>query len=149
MTQTLTLGILPVTMIVLYRYNEKMVFYLKEAAVMEKISRLHTPDSIQADVGKAKNEVLLAAEAYGNYVKVYYASEDGWRQEVQRITLSSLVDDLSTDGVLRCHRSFAVNVGEVRHISGNAQGLQLLVGAGELEVPVSRTYLKAVRDALG
>lgn len=40
MTQTMTLGVLPVTMIVLYRYNEKMVFYLKEAAVMEKTSRL-------------------------------------------------------------------------------------------------------------
>jgi hypothetical protein len=149
MTQTLTLGVLPITMIVLYRYNEKMVFYLKEAAVMEKASHLRSIEPAKTKAKQTDKDVFLAAEAYGNYVKVHYASEDGWRQEVQRLTLSSLVADLSSAGVVRCHRSFAVHPGEVRYVSGNAQGLQLLLGEGELEVPVSRTYLKEVREALG
>ncbi len=153
MSQTLALGALPVTMIVLYRYNEKMVFYLKEAAVMEKNAHLRSVEPIPNELVHSSTtdceDVFLAAEAFGNYVKVYYADGEGWRQEVQRLTLSNLVEDLKAAGVIRCHRSFAVNPRQVKHISGNAQGLQLLVGKGELEVPVSRTYLKAVREALG
>jgi len=128
------------------------VFYLKEAAVMEKSSRLRSAEQAMhapADVPTDAGDVFLAAEAFGNYVKVYYADGESWRQEVQRLTLSSLVNDLGAEGVIRCHRSFAVAPGQVRHISGNAQGLQLLVGKGELMVPVSRTYLKVVREALG
>lgn len=149
--QTTALGILPVTMIVLYRYNEKMVYYLQQAAQVERTSRLTTKDHLpSSDVHNAgSNEgIFLAAEAYGNYVKVYYVSKEGWRQEVQRVTLSKLVDDLSPTGVIRCHRSFAVASGQVKSVNGNAQGLQLLVGTSGLEIPVSRTYLKAVREAL-
>jgi hypothetical protein len=148
--QTMALGMLPVTMIVMYRYNEKMVFYLKEAAEMERTSRLRivsvpVPDTAQAP---GDQDVFLAAEAFGNYVKVYYASDTGWRKEVQRLTLSKLVDEMAVVGVIRCHRSFAVSTEQVRHISGNAQGLQLQVGAGALEVPVSRSYIKLVRETL-
>ena len=146
MTQTMSLAVLPVTMIVLYRYNEKMVYYLKEAATLEKSNRPRSPEQTEAF---AERDVFLAAEAFGNYVKVYYAEGEGWRQEVQRLTLSSLVEGLAAEGVVRCHRSFAVAPGEVRHISGNAQGLQLQVGQGDLKIPVSRTYLKSVRAALG
>jgi len=147
LTQTLALGILPVTIIVLYRYNEKMAFYLQQAAEVERASRL-MPKAGSPAPEDVSSEVFLAAEAYGNYVKVYYASPDSWKQEVQRETLSKLVDKLSPTGVIRCHRSFAVAPQQVKHVSGNAQGLQLLVGKGELEIPVSRTYLKAVREAL-
>jgi hypothetical protein len=145
--QTVALGILPVTMIVLYRYNEKMAYYLQQAAEVERASRLMPKeDGLSAEA--PSREIFLAAEAYGNYVKAYYATKDGWRQEIQRVTLSKLVDNLSSTGVIRCHRSFAVASGQVKNVSGNAQGLQLLVGTSELKIPVSRTYLKAVREAL-
>jgi len=149
--QTLALGVLPVTMIVLFRFNQKSVFYLKQA---EEIRRgTPAPDnfplaSANSDPEKMANG-FLAAEAFGNYVKVYFETEGGYRQEVERTTLAKLVAEKENEGVVRCHRSFAVQPSYVREVSGNAQGLRLLVGKGDLEVPVSRTYLPTVRSALG
>lgn len=150
MTQTLALGVLPVTMIVLFRFNQKSVFYLKQAAEFRQKSStvaVPTPALTEADPEEAL-PVFLAAEAFGNYVKVYFATDEGYRQEVQRVTLVSLVAEREEAGVIRCHRSFAVQPERVHEVSGNAQGLRLLVGNGDLEVPVSRTYLPAVKAAL-
>jgi len=149
--QTLALGVLPITMIVLFRFNQKSVFYLKQAEAI-RLGGATTDSSplapANSKAGKAATS-FLAAEAFGNYVKVYFETEGGHRQEVERTTLAKLVADKESEGVVRCHRSFAVQPAYVREVSGNAQGLKLLVGKGDLEVPVSRSFLPAVRTALG
>lgn len=92
MVQTLALGVLPVTMIVLFRFNQKSVFYLKQAVEFRNrpsTSAAPAPVLPAADPGQGR-PVFLAAEAFGNYVKVYFATEEGYRQEVQRMTLVSL-----------------------------------------------------------
>lgn len=149
--QTTALGILPVTMIVLFRYNAKMAYHLEQALEMTNrpASRTRSPESKPEPENPKPEATLLAAEAFGNYVKLYYSTPDGWRQEVERTTLQSIVEADPTKRLIRCHRSFAVATESILRVSGNAQGLKLSVGEGGLEIPVSRSYIPIVREAVG
>lgn len=146
-TQTMVLGWLPITMIVLYRYNAKMVRYLQEAEAIQE-ARPQVQRQPQAVPSPSAPFVPLAAEAFGNYVKLYYVNGEELRRETERTTLQQVVDQYAQHGFIRCHRSYAVALPEVRHVSGNAQGLRLLVGHLRLEIPVSRKHLAEVRKAL-
>jgi DNA-binding LytR/AlgR family response regulator len=58
-------------------------------------------------------------------------------------------EQLQSTAVVRCHRSFLINVNAIEHVSGNAQGLRLqLVMVSGVEVPVSRSYIPKLRALL-
>lgn len=88
-------------------------------------------------------------EAMQNYVCVYYISENELKKEVQRETIANMEARLSGTAIVRCHRSYLVNVDCIAQVSGNAQGLKLrLTDVPEPEVPVSRSYITALRQLL-
>jgi DNA-binding LytR/AlgR family response regulator len=47
--------------------------------------------------------------------------------------------------IQRCHRSYLVNRRRVARAMGNAQGLTLHLDRGEIEVPVSRSFVASFR----
>ena len=68
---------------------------------------------------------------------------------VKRITLSSFCDQLGEmKEVVRTHRAYAVNIGFLKHTSGNAQGYQLTMEGVEFTVPVSRKYMPEFDEAV-
>ncbi|MEM6769738.1 MAG: LytTR family DNA-binding domain-containing protein, partial [Bacteroidota bacterium] len=143
--QTTALGILPITMIVLYRYNLKLRANLETAA---KLTSVVTPSVPTEGLPTQSFTGVVAAEAYGNYVKVYRARLDEVSLKTERITLSKFVAEQDADDLIRCHRSFAVNPHWVSEVSGNAQGLRLTLREGGIEIPVSRTYIPVIKEAL-
>ncbi|MFK8020557.1 MAG: LytTR family DNA-binding domain-containing protein [Pseudomonadales bacterium] len=101
--------------------------------------------------------VSLAAiryvEAMQNYIAVYYVKEGIIVSEMIRQTLSATEAEIAkvctANEVLRCHRSFLVNVSKIEKVSGNAQGLRLrLSDFDDTEIPVSRSYIPALRSLL-
>lgn len=141
--QTLVVGILPITMIVLYQYNRKLRQNLQEAAEIRKASGLDVlPKAAPLELASGE---ILGAEAYGNYVKVYLNTPSGYETEVRRMTLNKFVEAHSATGMLRCHRSYAANPAFVSKVDGNAQGLRLSFGIGDLEIPVSRSFIPSVK----
>lgn len=95
-------------------------------------------------------EAMLFCEARGNYLRCVYL-EEGQGQEITiRATLSSVVEQVEGTPLLRCHRSFLVNTHLIAQASGNAQGLRLKMQAWpDEEVPVSRAYVKPLREKIG
>ncbi|MEO0734569.1 MAG: LytTR family DNA-binding domain-containing protein, partial [Bacteroidota bacterium] len=91
---------------------------------------------------------LLFCESRQNYVRCVYLSEGEVREQTIRATLTGVAEQLRGSTLLRCHRSYLVNVEHIRQAQGNAQGLRLeLIGTDE-EVPVSRTYVSVLREAV-
>lgn len=138
--QTLSLGVLPITMLVLYRYNARRAFFLEQAL------KLRQPAAPTGTV--TSTDTPLAAEAFGNYVKLYFPDGAEARRVVERTTLGEVAERYATAGLLRCHRSWVVDVARVTAVSGNAQGLNLTVDGFERTIPVSRSYLATVRAVL-
>ncbi|MGB0916005.1 MAG: LytR/AlgR family response regulator transcription factor, partial [Flavobacteriales bacterium] len=95
---------------------------------------------------KLNSEQIRYAEAMQNYVTVWFVEGNEMKKETLRATVSSIEEQLSDCSVIRCHRSYLVNVNTVEKVSGNAQGLRLKLSAvSEFEVPVSRSYIDEIR----
>ena len=73
--------------------------------------------------------------------------ENTLKKVTYRVTLSSLEIQLKeASSLIRCHRSYLVNLNKVKNISGNAQGLKLeLINQSEI-IPVSRNYIPIVKQ---
>ena len=51
--------------------------------------------------------------------------------------------------IFQCHRSFIVNLSNIRSAHGNSNGYQLTVGNEQHTVPVSRSYVPKLRSFVG
>ena len=88
---------------------------------------------------------ILFIEAKQNYVYVVFESNSGIQKEIIRNTLTAVEKALHHTDIIRSHRSFLVNKSKIASVSGNAQGLTLILTQGEFEVPVSRKYISTFR----
>ena len=87
------------------------------------------------------------AQAQDNYVALYYLKNKTLHKELIRTSLSDLLIKVSWDDLIRCHRSYAVNIKQVHSVK---QGNPMLLYLRDLEAPirVSRSYNKSVRSHL-
>jgi hypothetical protein len=90
---------------------------------------------------------LYYLQSQDNYTDIVFCRE-GLRQH--QLIRSSLTRFNKMHGrhLHRCHRSFAVNLSQVIHCSGNQHGLSLTLMNLPEKIPVSRSYVKSVLAAL-
>ncbi len=116
-------------------------------SVTGPLSRTETPVTL-GEVLTLLPADLLFCEARQNYVRVVFTDGDRTEEETIRATLTGVEGQLRTPNILRCHRSFLVNVNRVEAASGNAQGLRLTVAGWPETVPVSRSFVPELRRAV-
>ena len=93
-------------------------------------------------------ENLIYLEASDNYVTINYLHKDKTSRFMVRNTLKNLETTLSETGILRCHRSFMVNIDMVKVIRREKGGLKLEIeGTPVIEIPVSKTYMDEILAA--
>ena len=92
---------------------------------------------------------FLYAEAQKNCVDIYFLREGHVEHQQLRTTLTSVLADANEKSIFQCHRSFIVNLSNIRSAHGNSNGYQLTVGDEHHTVPVSRSYVKTLRSFVG
>ena len=102
---------------------------------------------------------LLYIEAVGNYVKVLSLNKDQAvaKQEnnevhthMLRATMKQMEDALQAyPMIVRCHRAFMVNLGQVEQISSNSRAMQLVMRHSHDAIPVSRSNVNKLKELLG
>lgn len=85
------------------------------------------------------------AAAHGNYIDFYFEDKGEIRFKTYRINLTTFEKQLNASYLHRCHRSYLVNLNKVTDVSGNAQGLKLLLDDNRTVVPVSRKYISEIK----
>jgi hypothetical protein len=160
---TFLIGIFPVTGAVLFSYIRQLKKY---TAAAEELP-VHLPqqvisdDTVVSDAPAAVTITLLAdnekdaitfvaadllfIESSDNYCTVVYLKDGptGPRQPVKpllRSSLSRLENQIARAHIVRCHRSYIVNLDRVERVTGNAQGYKLHLLGGQFQVPVARKY---------
>jgi hypothetical protein len=84
-----------------------------------------------------------------NYVRIYYVKGNQSASYLLRNTLRKAEEVLADDPkFFRCHRAYIVNLAEVEHVSGNAQGYKLYLKDMEETIPVSRNLNKELSERL-
>ncbi len=89
-----------------------------------------------------KKEDLLYLEAADNYIIIHYLTAQKPVRYMIRNTLKRIEQEMPGSGLVRCHRSYMVNIDNVKVIRKEKEGL--IIGfehpAG-ITVPISKTYL--------
>ncbi len=85
-------------------------------------------------------------EALQNYVKIAYIDNDGHLKiQIERATLKEIQTKVKDSSILKCHRSYLVNVNAIINTVGNSQGLSLTLSDCDMIIPVSRTWVPIFR----
>lgn len=156
------IGIFPATFGVMLNY----IIQLKKFNQQIVVHHHHTPEitlAEQVSENKVQNSVLLKLiaenekdsielavdslyfiESSDNYSTVFYEKNQKLQKELLRSSLTRLESQISSENIVRCHRSFIVNLDKVEKVTGNAQGYKLHLKSPELLVPVARKYSEII-----
>ena len=92
---------------------------------------------------------LLYIEAFGNYVKVCQLQDNEVQTHMLRATMKQMEDELQDYSmIVRCHRAFMVNLGQVEQISSNSRAMQLVMRHSHDAIPVSRSNVNKLKELL-
>lgn len=158
-SRTFVLGGIPIAFITLLDYQRKVKLNTNKASnilLSNKKEFLKDSEETRHQIlTDLKNETISFNEndfnyaiAVGNYIDMYVLVENTLKKVTYRITLSSFEKQLDkTSSLIRCHRSYLVNLKKVESITGNAQGLKLELKNQSEIVPVSRKYIPIVKQS--
>ncbi len=158
---TFLLGVFPTAGAVLFNYIRQLKKYSQSAAQFPAYSsapgmttnlpaETHSIDLTEKPIKLvADNEKdtlvldiadLLFIESSDNYCTVVYQQGNKVSKPLLRSSLSRLAGQINQPHIVRCHRSYLVNLDRVERVTGNAQGYKLHLSDGNFMVPVSRQY---------
>lgn len=169
---TLAVGLIPVSLIVLFRHNRLLHANLKLAQEMNAELRppnrlvppveqpvaaptmlTNEPLTFSADNGSEAITIpqqdFLFAVAADNYVELHFVENSQPKKSLIRSTLTRLEESVAHHpNLVRCHRAYLVNLQQVVNFSGNAQGLKLELHFSSERIPVSRKMVPAIKSLL-
>lgn len=165
LSTTFAVGVFPSVLIPLSNYVYLLRKYSAPATVAQnpasspvQSATAERPETIElvAENGKDRLTIaltdLLYIESSDNYSTVFWAKNEKSAtggngkigKELVRSSLSRLETQITVPAVVRCHRSYIVNLAKVRSVSGNAQGYKLHLDGLETPIPVARKYSQIV-----
>lgn len=156
----LTIGIVPLSIITIITQNNALKRNLNSSKeinqmlserinISPKQEDLITLNKSTKESISIRPEDILYMESEGNYVNVHYRQDEKVTYKQIRSTIKQMEETLQNHPMfIRCHRAFIVNINYISNAEGNTQGYQLTLSNVPLEIPVSRTYLKNIKDAL-
>lgn len=144
-----TFGVMLNYIIQLKKYNQTIIVQHQtpEVVLNEKISENKTLKLIaenEKDSIELSTDSLYFIESSDNYSTVFYEKSGKLQKDLLRSSLTRLESQILSENIVRCHRSFIVNLDKVEKVTGNAQGYKLHLEAPELLVPVARKYSEIV-----
>lgn len=158
---TFSVGLIPVAIITCLLINEDLKYNLDRSKNLQANETTELTDepplpSLVVLSGNTNKQIsvapenILYIEACGNYISINYTDDKGKLAQTQlRATISRVEEQLNPfHNIIRCHRAFLVNTSYVNTIRRNSSGLLLYLEKVNDEIPVSRTYTKAVSAKL-
>jgi len=95
-----------------------------------------------------QNEDLLYLEAADNYVTIHYHFGEKVQKFMVRNSMRTYEEQFKNSNIIRCHRSYMVNLDKVRIIRKEKDGLHLEIDSvPPVSLLVSKTYVPGVMEA--
>jgi len=165
---TLLIGVFPVTFFVLANHfrllhrNEKSAELLTGEIRRHRVESSHElPEAIpgksetirltsenEKEVVDLHVDDLILIESADNYSTVYFLQNGKIQNKLLRSSLKRLELQAQHENLLRCHRTYIVNLKKVITVQGNAQGYRLRFHGFDQAFPVSRALNDTIRERL-
>ena len=122
------------------RANQQLESKSSDNLIIEELSF-----NLQNSSLKIKFNDFLCVKSMGNYVTLYFIKGNQLKKEIIRTTMKKIEDDfLDYKKIIRCHKSYFVNLNKVKTTSGNARALYLHINELDFQIPVSRNFSKEI-----
>jgi hypothetical protein len=152
-------GLLPLSLIILIHYSLILKNQLtKVNEINSQLSHLLNDEQnpkIEIPAENPKNNLkiplhsLLFISSADNYATIHYIKNEKNTRELIRNTLTQIADAFDNKlQVIRCHRSFIINLSNVEKIITNTSGYYAKIRRVEDPIPISRIYSRKVLSSL-
>lgn len=156
---TLLVGVFPVIISTLLIFQNRLKKALNKARELNQSvsakknttdEMIHIPSKNKSEDFKIPLNTLLCIRAVENYIEVCFDENKKVKKHILRNTLKEVENVFENHSqIIKCHRSYLVNLEKISSFSGNAQGLKLhLITPNEVEIPVSRSYVEEIKKRL-
>ena len=152
---TILFAIIPISIRTIGVKNWLLKQQLKEAQELANVIEENSPENNSFDEIVLKSNIvndavatnskdLLFIEAEKNYVTIVVNKDGKIHKTLLRLSLVKAQEQITSDAIIRSHRSFLVNINAVSKVIGNSQGLKLVLSDELTPVPVSRSHKEEV-----
>ena len=96
------------------------------------------------------SESLYYMESQDNYVKIYYENQGKLLSYMLRCRTKVIEENLADTSMVRCHRSYIVNVMKINHIKKGGKSRYIVLTNEQIKpIPVSKSYFKNIIEKIG
>lgn len=113
------------------------------------VDLLHFPDEKEETRLSIKSSHVLYVESSDNYVTIYYTDANMVKKEMVRNTLKRIENEFKDKGLMRCHRSFIINVQNIETIKKVNRSYQIKLKHIDTVIPVSKSFIPQVKELFG
>lgn len=143
---TFAIGIFPVVGLIISDYFKKVKIVnqsknVKDERILNLIAE-NGKDSFSIPVN-----TLLFIQSTDNYCEVN-CFDESLEKILIRNTLNDLSKQIPYDNIVRCHRSYIVNLNNIEKCEGNSQGMKITFQNVEKKIKVSRKYVNKIRKLI-
>lgn len=115
--------------------------------IAEKL--VHFVSDYQKDTLSVKVSQILLIRSAGNYIEVFWKQAADASRQLIRYSLTNAEEVVKEyKFIMRCHRSFLVNVNHIDRVEGNSQGYRIYFDKIDFPVPVSKIYVNKLRELI-
>ncbi len=162
-TTVILLGMFPILASVMLKHNKYLALNSREAQEISEdlkgyqvktLHEDHHQDWIKFLAENEKDEISLMAdqllyiESADNYCNIVSLEQGAQQKTLMRSSLKRVESQINYPYILRCHRSYIVNLNQVQSITGNAQGYRLHFKNENGSVAVARNYAAQILSVL-
>ncbi len=157
-TKILLLGLLPVAVLITINQERLLRSHLISAQQLNKQllekkqhkkKLIHFVSEYKNDTLSIKADLLITIKSSDNYIEVYYKNNELVKKQIIRSSLKRVEELIyGYEFILRCHRSYIVNIKFINEIQGNPQGFQLFMDGIDFTVPVSQKYIHEFKNKI-
>ncbi len=145
------LAIIPVAALITVNYNRMLHSHLRTAIMMnrklaeskhQKEKLVHFDSEYKKDHLIIQSGAIIFIRSADNYVEVFYESDGTVKRKMIRNALKNVEAILEEfDFIIKCHRSYLVNITHIKEIQGNSLGYKLYFEGTDVPALVSQKYI--------
>lgn len=130
-------------------HNQKLQETLKNKKKYDQREIINIPSDNQNEIINFDLRQLLFIKSDGNYIDIYLKENEEIVKMLHRASIQTIENYLSEFSyIIRTHRSYLVNIQNIKSSKGNARNYQLYFEKTEISVPVSRSRFQKFNEAM-
>ena len=152
LVKTILIMVIPyVICYIVFIWNEqaKQLRTLRERMHQDDSALQHAYTQIYDEKGEMRLSIrlenLLFVEAADNYICIWYSNNGSAKKILVRNTMKRIEEQLANSGIVRCHRSYMVNLEQLHILRREKEGLFIEMNIDGLpNIPVSKSYADSI-----